>query len=233
MEAESGQLPTFEQRFQSALGNRERSPPLYTYSESTSAYLNESRVDLLRFDKDRLPKRVLSRRTGVLLPITEQPPGTPRPPCSEYKETDKSPRKSDRRHKPKTTKSRKDKAENPALELQQKQLMSMSSSYPEYRDLMVSAKEHVVVAGDKPDGGVAFAAPEVGIQPGSPRAAEIEIPRTGWERVQKKMEKMKRRWKLQQESPKKGLKRKTGMEGLEDLLDEEEDDEGMGNVLPS
>ena len=92
---------------------------------------------------------------------------------------------------------------------------------------------------------VQIAAVEAGIRPGSPMAAEILVPRTRWERVRRKMDRLRRKWGLclpggkgappPSTIAKKEKKWPTGLEGLEDIAESEDEDEDadMGDVLPS
>ena len=109
---------------------------------------------------------------------------------------------------------------------------------------MTSARRHLLRQDGNSQRRVEIAALEVGIQPGSPRAADILVPRTKWERVRRKMDRLRRKWGLclvggkaappsRPTTAGKEKKSETGLEGLEDIAESEDEDSDMEDVLPS
>lgn len=109
---------------------------------------------------------------------------------------------------------------------------------------MTSARRHLLRQDGSLDRRVQIAALEAGIQPGSPRAADILVPRTKWERVRRKMDRLRRKWGLCLVGGKSTLpppptparktqKLATGLEGLENVAESEDEDSETEDMLSS
>ena len=109
---------------------------------------------------------------------------------------------------------------------------------------MNSARRHLHRQDGSLDDRVRIAAMEAGIQPGSPRAADILVPRTKWERLRRKMDRLRRKWglclvgrKIASSRPPRAARKEqkvaTALEGLEDVAESEDGDADTEDELPS